>query len=138
MNTACPNVVVEDECIESARRIGKVTNGSSRMMLVKFKNFKDKLALFKGRPALRLKGVRISNELTFTQRKELKRLKELGVMTYYKNGQLCRIENKDNTGDRTNNTRVLKRAIRHNQTDLAENMEVIGDELNSQNNIIDE
>lgn len=66
--------------------------------------------------------MKISNEITITQRRELKRLEDQGIMEYYNN---VRNEDKDGTRDRTQATRVFKRAVRPRPSGENENMEVV-------------
>jgi hypothetical protein len=58
------------------------------MMLVRFRNYKDKYKLLEGRERIRSLGIRIANDLTYTQRQELRKLKNQGIFAYYKNGKL--------------------------------------------------
>lgn len=50
LNTAYPNDMFDENCIESARRVGRRSDNSYRMIIVKFRNVRDKLKLFTGRP----------------------------------------------------------------------------------------
>lgn len=97
------------DCIADARRIG---NNTSRdrccMVIVKFSDYNAKMKLFKYQDKLRENVIRISNNLTYGQRKQLKELSDKGYYGYFKNGKLYKRQ-KDNTND---DVQVFKRGVR--------------------------
>ncbi|KAH3838437.1 hypothetical protein DPMN_111846 [Dreissena polymorpha] len=56
------------------------------MVLVKFKQYDLKGEIFKARNRLRNSGIRVSNELTMSQRNKIRDLSQRGIQAYYKNG----------------------------------------------------
>ena len=92
-----------------ARRAGDQKD-QERMVIAKLCDFDTKLKLFQCRDELRKKGLRISNDLTYNQRQELKNLNARGYRGYYINGELHKerkTELHENGG-----TRVFRRAQR--------------------------
>jgi hypothetical protein len=76
----------------------------------------------KVRDKLRDKGIRVSNDLTYMQREQLKALNRQGKSGYYKNGDLyIRSDNKQ-TENVPGNQRTVRQA-RHRQNDSGDNME---------------
>lgn len=80
----------DSNTLVKAKRVGVVdTNqGNDRMVIVQFANSHDKFRLFKFRDKLRIKGIRISNDLSFLQRQELKQAKLKGLNGYFKGNKL--------------------------------------------------
>ena len=76
--------------ILSATRIGNKPTGKPRMVIVKFENFNDKLKLFSSRESLRAKGIRISNDLSYTQRQMIKSAYDQGFNAHFRNGKLIK------------------------------------------------
>ena len=104
--------------IMRAHRLGKgrPTDASEhtvkpRPIIVRFSNFMDKLTVLKTRPALREKGIGLSNDLTLKQRSELQKLKDKGESGYYKNGQLV-INSSDSTNSQHGDSRKFLRGAR--------------------------
>ena len=91
--------------ILSTRWVGNFTPGKPRMVIVLFEHFKDKMKLFKYRDELRAKNIRLSNDLSFIQRKMIKKAKEQGSRAYFKNGVFC-------TEPRSKNTKSNKKEVR--------------------------
>ena len=77
--------------IVSAMRVGNVEGRKPRMVIMKFERFNDKLKLFKYRGILRDKSIRISNDLSYTQRQMIKNANQQGQRAYFKNGRLCKV-----------------------------------------------
>ena len=71
----------------SARKVGQTGKGP-RLVIAKFKDAHDKFELFKYQTKLRENAIRISNDLSFFQCKELKELNSRGLQGYFKNGKL--------------------------------------------------
>ncbi|KAH3811612.1 hypothetical protein DPMN_140024 [Dreissena polymorpha] len=65
-----PDLFNENSLI-SAKRVGESKDEEPRMIIAKFQNSDDKFELFKFRDALRRKGIRLSNDLSFLQRKQV-------------------------------------------------------------------
>ncbi|KAH3738561.1 hypothetical protein DPMN_045199 [Dreissena polymorpha] len=72
----------------SAKRVGESKDEEPRMIIAKFRNSDDNFELFKFRDALRRKGIRVSNDLSFLQRKQVKEARLRGLIGYFKNGKL--------------------------------------------------
>jgi len=87
-SVAFPDKPFAEECITEIKRVGKFSQNNTRMVLVKFKNDADKFEIFKAREPIRQKEIRVSSDLTYTQRSKLKTLRENGISAYYKNGSL--------------------------------------------------
>ena len=62
-----------EHVIESVKRIGevRVSESKPRMVLIEFKNYDDKMKLFKYREELRRNSIRISNDISYNQRMQL-------------------------------------------------------------------
>ena len=99
MRTKCINIInsnlshplVEDDIVR-AHRLGKHTNPEKpRPIILRFKNFMDKLSVLKTRQRLKENGIGIANDLTRKQRSELQTLRDRGERGYYKNGQLVTV-----------------------------------------------
>ena len=104
--------------ITRAHRLGKdidtktpSSQNKPRPIIVRFSNFMDKLSVLKTRPALREKGIGISNDLTLKQRAELQKLKDKGERGYFKNGQLVKI-NSDGNASRHGDRRTYLKGAR--------------------------
>ncbi|KAH3774101.1 hypothetical protein DPMN_175472 [Dreissena polymorpha] len=78
------------------------------MVIVKFKDSNQKFEIFNHRDALRVKGIRISNDLSFLQRQQIKKAKRCGLGAYFKNGKLVTFKPEENASK----PRVFKRAVR--------------------------
>ncbi|KAH3795533.1 hypothetical protein DPMN_149088 [Dreissena polymorpha] len=78
------------------------------MELVPFSRSNDKFKLFKYRDMLRAKGIRISNDLSYLQRQQLKEVNKKGLVGYFKNGELC-------TKRKSDNSRIYHRAVRQRE-----------------------
>ena len=70
------------------------------MVIVKFANTENKFELFKHRVVLRQKKIRISNDLTYIQRQQLKEAKQQGYNAYFKNGELHKSQKENTEGNR--------------------------------------
>lgn len=108
----------------SARRVGKEDeNGENpRMVIVEFANPDDKFQLFKYRDALRAKGIRISNDISYIKRQKLKDLRKRGLSGYFKGHKLVTI-NKPNQD--SVQTRVFKRAARPSEKTIRASQETV-------------
>ncbi|KAL4234829.1 hypothetical protein ACF0H5_006470 [Mactra antiquata] len=95
LKVAYPEDSVPNDCIEFTKRIGNKGNFKSRMVLVKFKSFDIKSAIFGARDSLRGKGLRVSSDLTTYQRSELRKLSKSGRKGYFKNGRLVVLPNEE-------------------------------------------
>ncbi|KAH3839083.1 hypothetical protein DPMN_112505 [Dreissena polymorpha] len=115
-NVAYPNDSLQGDALIDIKRVGKFSPNTPRMVLAKFKTFDIKAALFKIRDQLRVKGIRISSELTQFQRTKVRELHQRGINAYFKNGVLYQrqesVENRvtlqarrkvQNRSDTTNN-----------------------------------
>lgn len=89
-NEAKPNIISNPSHIASARRVGKGDVKNNRMVIVTFTLPEVKFDLFKYRTELRNCGIRISNDLSFSQRQQLKELNQRGWSGYFKNGTLIK------------------------------------------------
>jgi hypothetical protein len=85
-----PNIISNPSHIASARRVGKGDVKNNRMVIVTFTLPEVKFDLFKYRTELRNCGIRISNDLSFSQRQQLKELNQRGWSGYFKNGTLIK------------------------------------------------
>jgi hypothetical protein len=112
----------------SAKRVGSIKEGEPRMVVAKFENCEKKFEIFKFREALREKGIRISNDLSFLQRKQVKEAKQRGLIAYFKNGKLVTYKPDDKQAtDFDGTSRVFKRARRFgdkNQEDSQTDMDI--------------
>ena len=97
LSVVYPNGDHDISSIESARRVGKPQSEQTRMILVKFRTFYDKLKVLEAREVLRNKGIRVSNELTSKQRQILKSKNDQGIKGYFKDGKFCEFP-RSNTG----------------------------------------
>ncbi|KAH3873383.1 hypothetical protein DPMN_036617 [Dreissena polymorpha] len=116
-----PDLFNENSLI-SAKRIGESKDEEPRMIIAKFRNSDDKFELFKFRDALRRKGIRLSNDLSFLQRKQVKEARLRGLIGYFKNGKLVIFKpdpKKSNDGF-DGNSRVFKRARRFGEQNREE------------------
>lgn len=128
----------DENTVVSARRVGKVNENEPRLVIVKFKCADDKFKLLNYREKLRENGIRLSNDLSYIQRQQLKELKKRGYNGYFKAGRLIRVPKKS---DDEIKTRVYRNAARRltgntNETaDMAESMDTIpesqGDDTSS-------
>ncbi|KAL4217236.1 hypothetical protein ACF0H5_023687 [Mactra antiquata] len=100
-----------NKTISYAKRVGNNTD-QDRMIIAKFDDYNTKMKLFQYRNELRSKGIRISNDLTYNQRQELKKWNSRGYKGYYVNGVL----HKDKKPEiiESGKSRVFKRASRKN------------------------
>ena len=92
----CLNQPLAPNDIVRAHRLGKEKTKGPRPIIIRFKNFADKLAVLKSRSTLKDKGIGVANDLTRNQRSELQALKDKGQKGYFKNGQLHIDNNKQN------------------------------------------
>jgi len=95
----------------SARRVGSFDDGEPRMVVATFKSFSDKAKLFEWRDKLRENNIRISNDLTYYQRQQLKDLKSRGLRGRFEYGKLVHVPMTS-----INKGRVFKRANRQLDT----------------------
>ena len=58
------------------------------MVIMKFRHNDDKHTIYKGREALRERGIRVANDLTKRQRKQLNEEKAQGKLGYFYKGKL--------------------------------------------------
>lgn len=80
---------------------------------MEFKNPDDKFKLFKYRDHLRTAGIRLSNDLTYLQRQQLKELNNRGLRGYFKNGKLVTYKPNQPTRQQTDSNRRFVHANRH-------------------------
>ncbi|KAH3856938.1 hypothetical protein DPMN_099533 [Dreissena polymorpha] len=85
-NVAVPISPLQDSQVLDIKRVGLFNKNSNRMVLVKFKQYDLKGEIFKARDRLRDSGIRVSNELTMSQRNKIRDLSQRGIQAYYKNG----------------------------------------------------
>lgn len=118
LNNAANEETFDDDTIMSARRIGVNNqqlnhdyNNPARMVIVEFTRSKDKFTLFKYRDKLRESGIRLANDLTYIQRKQLKDARDKGLNGYFKNGKLHTYVKPSSTTAGIA-TRVFRRALR--------------------------
>ena len=71
-----------------AHRLGGQSSKKPRPVIARVSNFEDKFVLTSARAAFRERNVGLGNDLTFTQREELRKLKEQGKRGYYRSGKL--------------------------------------------------
>ena len=90
---------------DEQKKSDELENDDTRMVLVQFSRSNYKFKLFKYRDTLRVKGIRISNDLSYLQRQQLKEVKKKGLIGYFKNGQLC-------TKRKSDNSRIYRRTVR--------------------------
>jgi hypothetical protein len=82
-----------------AHRVGKSNDNQYRLVIVKFKNPDDKFMLFQYREVLQSRGIRISNDILYLQRQQLKDLNKRGLNGYFKGGKLVSFpKNPDQNG----------------------------------------
>ncbi|GFR76641.1 SH3 domain protein [Elysia marginata] len=108
-----------DRDIVRAHRIGGKHPSTNRPLIVRFMHHDDKFLVLEMRETLKKIDISVANDLTATQRGELRELKEEGKRGYYKGGRL-HIEEVPSTyatatsakarGHATNNRRPLTRS----------------------------
>lgn len=119
-----------ESCLINAKRVGEIQDEQPRMVIAKFENSDDKFEIFKFREVLRGRGIRVSNDLSFLQRKQVKEARKKGLLAYFKNGKLVTFKHSANQANAEfdGNTRVFKRARRFgekNQEGIEEDMETV-------------
>ena len=88
LKAACPEEDWEPDDMIRAFRAGKATEDQPRMVIVTFRYSDDKFSIYNGRDSLRNKGIRVSDDLTPSQRKELRVLKTQGKTGYFVKDEL--------------------------------------------------
>lgn len=88
LKLACPDQDWEPDDLQRAFRAGEPTNDQPRMVVVAFRYSDDKFRIYAGRETLRNHGIRVSDDLTLRQRKQLKALKMQGKTGYFYKGEL--------------------------------------------------
>ncbi|KAH3701756.1 hypothetical protein DPMN_076751 [Dreissena polymorpha] len=99
----------DERVIESARMIGEEKDDEPRIVIVKLKYSNQKFEIFNHRDALRKKGKRVSNDLSFLQRQQIKKAKRCGLEAYFMDGKLVTFKPEENACK----SRVCKRAVRY-------------------------
>ena len=122
LKVAYPDGIWGDNDIEEAYCVGGSSGASSRITIVKFWSSDTKHTLFSNRDKLRLRGLRISNDLTVNQRSKLAAVKEKGHTGYYYKGELKVRETKQPNNNA--NGRLFMNATRR-LPGTSENMEVL-------------
>ena len=110
LTVACPHIDWEKDDIKRTYRIGDKKDDQPPITIVRFRYDDDKPKIFAGRAKLRDQGIRVSNDLTVRQRKELKRLQSKGQMGYFYQGQL--IIKRPKSAQDNNKDRVFVSAAR--------------------------
>jgi archaellum component FlaC len=87
LRVARPDIDWSTDSITDTYRIGKPGN-YVKTLVISFKSSDQKYAMFTGRDALRSKGIRISNDLTNTEKEKLSELKSRGETGYFLKGKL--------------------------------------------------
>ena len=88
LKPAYPEQDWEPDDIQRAYRVGTSNEDQPRMMLVTFRYSDDKFRIKAGRAVLRERGIRVSDDLTLRQRKQLQSLKAQGKTGYFHKGEL--------------------------------------------------
>ncbi|KAH3862979.1 hypothetical protein DPMN_025955 [Dreissena polymorpha] len=101
---------ISSSCLTGTKRVGEPSPSKTRMVLVNFEHYADKLKLFGYRDTLRNNNIRIANDLAYWQRQQIKELNARGFIGYFKNGKLCRVpkSSKSAGGER----REFRRGVR--------------------------
>lgn len=122
---------VSNDCLISAWRVGlKKGPNTCRMVIAKFAKVNDKFGLFHCREKLRHLGIRVSNDLTFQQRQQLKSVRERGLSGYFKNGKLFTYQKANSSDvDHHTSTRIFKRAARPSYRQEASNCISVFDQM---------
>lgn len=95
-------------------------------IIIRLYRSSDKLHIIKARDRFRQKGIGVGNDLTQTQRDELRDLKTKGKWGFFKNGKL-QIDQNRNHSNNTNNSQ--SRSHRHNQSNAASSEGVSSSQL---------
>lgn len=126
LKIACPDTEWSEDDIVRIHRIGYKAddrysnsnvagegneNETSRILLIKFLHWDNKMKVLKGRESLRAAGIRVGDDLTKRQRQSLKDLADRGKYGYYYRGEL-KIKERNETRDQSANSRVYRRARR--------------------------
>lgn len=119
------------DSVDKAQRVGTSQQGKPRMVLLKFKDSATKFKLFKYRDRLRANGLRISNDLTFLQREQIKVANEKGLFAYFKNGILHTEPRRNSRDQRPREVKRAKRTLDDRNRELlrsvADNTQTGGD-----------
>ena len=83
----------QESDIQRAHRLGKDSAKKPRPIIVRLKQFHDKLLILKAREEFKKCAIKIANDLTPHQRSELSRLKDKNQWGYFKKGVLHVVEN---------------------------------------------
>ena len=108
LSVADANDNYDESTIIDAKRVGNQGKSKTRLVIVSFKSEHDKLNLFKYRDKLRQIGIRVSNDLSYMQRQQLKHLNRRGLAGYFKGGKLITYQKSNND----NTSRVFMQAKR--------------------------
>ena len=79
--------------IQRAHRLGNDSAKKPRPIIVRLKQFHDKLQILKARDEFKKCAIKVSNDLTPHQRSQLSRLREKNQRGFYKKGVLHIVEN---------------------------------------------
>ncbi|KAH3843089.1 hypothetical protein DPMN_116596 [Dreissena polymorpha] len=112
----------DENYLISAKRVGERKDEEPRMIIAKFRNSDGKFEIIKFRDAFRRKGIRVSNDLSFLQRKQIKEARLIGLVGYYINGKLVTIKPDPKKSDNGfhGNSRVFKIARRFGEKNREE------------------
>ena len=103
-----PDDRLDINAVLHARRVGNKHGDNIRVIIVKLRNPEDKFTLFKYRNILRQDGIRLSNDLTYTQRQTLNTVKKNGIHGYFKGNKLITYSKPQ----RPEGDRIFRRAFR--------------------------
>ena len=119
-----------ESVIVSSKRVGSASNGNPRMVIITFQSPDVKFKLFSLRNELRDRQIRVSNDLTFYQRQQLKDLNAKGLSGYFVKGKLVTYRKGNVNGNRRN--RVFVHANRPSARNIAP-METVHEEAENGN-----
>lgn len=120
-----PNDRLDIDAVLHARRVGTKHGNNARVIIVKLKNPEDKFTLFKYRDILRQEGIRISNDLTYTQRQTLKDVKNKGMYGYFKGHKLITYPKSQQPEGERIFRRAVRRSTNANPNATNDSMEVV-------------
>ncbi|KAL4240377.1 hypothetical protein ACF0H5_001167 [Mactra antiquata] len=110
-SAAPPNAKLNENSIKSVKRVGKMSN-KPRLVIVEFNDPDDKFKLLKYRDNLRAAGIRLSSDLSYLQRQQLKEVNNRGLRGYFKNGKLVTYMPNQSNRQQTDNSRRFVHANR--------------------------
>lgn len=111
LKVACPSFRWSPDDIKAVRVVRQGSQHQAPIVIITFRHDDDKLQVYRGRTELRKVSIRVGDDLTYSQRQELRQLKlSEGKTGYFYKGQL---KIRDNSlSDNVPNEREVRRAVR--------------------------